>query len=432
MSGSLLNLATKLGSGAKVRAALLPNTHREVIVIYLRTGSRYEALEQSGLSHFLEHMLFRGTASHKSAHLLATAFEDLGGTLEATTGTDYGTLGISVPPESFSETLAHLAEVVKAPLLIDLEAERNIISEEILEDLDDQGRLIHALSVGRALAFPGHGMGRLITGPLENLQRFSETDLRQHHQRTYVGAGLAIAVAGPIAPETALGEIERRFAQLSAGSPLIDAAPPRMAGPHFEYVPHKGSSQTRVYVAFRTTGYFDPQDAALEMLLRILDDGLSTRLYHRLCDESGLCYDVQGSYEAFSDSGIVEIIADTAHDRAPRVLEKILGILNDLAEHGPEERELERARRRARWQHLAVLDDPGEIADYLAFSSLSGTAAVPDQRLEELLAVTKEAIVAAARALGAPTERVVVAVGQQKPAVLEKLRAVALSGNARG
>jgi len=429
MGGPLHTLTQELASKAQVRAAFLPHTHREVIVIYLRTGSRYETAQQSGLSHFLEHMLFRGTASHPSAHLLASAFEDLGGTLEATTGTDYGTLAIAVPPESFSETLAHLAEVVSAPLLTDLEAERNIISEEILEDLDDQGRVVHALSLGRALAFPGHGMGRLITGPLENLQRFTVADLREHHSRTYVGQGMALAVAGPIAPELALAAIEHRFSTLPIGQELSVLAPPPMTGPAFDFVPRKGSSQTRVYTAFRTSGYLDPRDAALEMLLRILDDGLSTRLYHRLCDESGLCYDVQGSYEAFSDSGIVEISADTAHERVPRVLEKILAILNDVAEHGPLERELERARRRARWQHLAVLDDPGEIADYLGFSSLSGTALVPDLRLEELLAVSGADIREAAQALSRPASRVVVAVGQQKPAALEKLRALAESGS---
>jgi predicted Zn-dependent peptidase len=422
----VLSIASEeLPSLCPIRALHLPSAHREVITLYLRTGSRYEEPAQSGISHFLEHMLFRGTSTHPSAHSLATAFEDLGGTLEATTATDHGTLAIAVPPESFEETLAHLADVVQAPLLTNLEPERNIISEEILEDLDDQGRVIDAVSLGRALIFPGHGMGRLITGTLETLESFTELDLKGHHSRTYVGSGMSMAFAGPIEQAKVLSEVGRRFASLPKGERLLDIAPAPMTGPRFEFVPHKGSSQTRVYVAFRTGGYRDRRDPALEMLLRILDDGLSTRLYHRLCDESGLCYDVGGSYEAFSDSGVVEIIADTAHDRAPRVLEKIFEILREISDHGPSDSEVTRAKKRARWQHQAVLDDAGEMADYLAYAALTGVAASPDLRLVELLGVSKLDIQETAVNLFDPRARAVVAVGAQKASALEKLRLLA-------
>lgn len=399
----------------------MPTVRRVVISLYLRTGSRFESEKSSGISHFLEHMVFRGTEAHPSAHALASAFEDLGGTLNASTASDHGTLTIAVPRESFEATLALLAEVVKSPLLADIELERGIIREELLEELDEKGNVISATSLGRRLAFPGHPLGALLGGTLDTVASFTDADLRAHHKMTYVGEGLSIAVAGPIAPDLAAEAISRRFKDLPIGARITGPPilPPR--GPAFASARHSGSSQTRVYVAHRSPGYLDPADAATEMLLRILDDGLSTRLYHGLCDEGGLCYDVVGANESFDDGGIFEIIADTAHERAPQVLEKILAIASDVAENGPTEREFERARRRAQWQHDAVLDDPGELADHAAFALLTGTARLAEDRLAELLAVSRSDVRNAAGQIFDRTGRSVVAVGLPTAAAVNRL-----------
>lgn len=409
----------------QIAAIHMPTVRRVVLSVYLRTGSRFETPENSGISHFLEHMLFRGTETHRSAHALASAFEDLGGTLNASTATDHGTLTIAVPKESFEATLSLLGEVVQKPLFADIELERGIISEELLEELDEKGNIISATSLGRSLAFPSHPVGAPLGGTLETVAAFSEADLRVHHRRTYAGAGLTIAVAGPVAPERALAAIERAFVGLPEGTRLSSRsiAPPQ--GPVFASARHAGSSQTRVYIAHRSPGYLDRSDAAAEMLLRILDDGLSTRLYHGLCDEGGLCYDVVGANEAFEDGGVLEIIADTAHDRAPKVLEKALAIVSDLAESGPTEREFERARRRAHWQTEAILDDPGELADHAAFALLTGTSQTAELRLEELLAVTRGDVIDVANQIFTKSGRAVVAVGLPSASVVSRLEQIA-------
>jgi predicted Zn-dependent peptidase len=416
---------SELPSGLTLLVSPMPNVRRVVLSLYLRTGSRFESPAILGLSHFLEHMLFRGTNRHPDSHTLASAFEDLGGTLNASTAADHGTLSIAVPLESLDATIALLAEVVCEPRLQDLEVERNIIREEILEELDDDGNFVDALGVGRSLLFGGHPLGAPITGTLDSLSKLNEQDLRRHHAATYVGVGMVLSIAGPVDQAHVTATVARHFSALPRGSILSAGPSPSLVGRKCRVQRHAGESQTRLYVGFHAFGHHAPADAATEMLLRVLDDGMSTRVYQRLCDQSGLCYDAFASYEAWEDAGVVEFVADTAHDRAPKVLEAILDLCEELTAHGPTEAEWARAQRRARWQHDALLDDPHEVADYLAFAALAGVAPSPKMRLDELLAVERRQVIELAGALFVPDRRAVVAVGLPSAPVTQKLENLA-------
>src|SRR6187402_3013999 len=155
----------RLQNGATALSVRSSGRRRAVLTLYFPTGSRFETEETSGTSHFLEHMLFRGSPRYPSSDSLAQAFEDLGGTLEASTSTSYGNLSITLPRENLPLVIGPLADVFQRPLLGQIEVERAIIREEILEDFDDAGQLIDGPSLVRALAFPGHGLGLPITGP---------------------------------------------------------------------------------------------------------------------------------------------------------------------------------------------------------------------------------------------------------------------------
>jgi predicted Zn-dependent peptidase len=387
----------------------------------LRTGSRFELPEENGLSHFLEHMVFRGTKEHPSAHLLATAFEDLGGTLEASTAADHGTLGINVPTETLEAVFPLVAAVFTQPLLRDLEIERGVIREEILEDLGERGEMIDPPTLMRTLAFPDNALGFPITGPLKNIERFSTEELFSHHKRTHVGGGAVVAVSGPVSPEAVTKALENAFSQVAPG--VGPSAPPPRAQhePQFRFVRHPGSSQTSVSLGFRGPGYRDPQEASLEMLLRIIDDGMATRLYHELCDKRGLCYTASGTFEAYAETGLVELSADAAHARAAEVLTQMLKITEDLRTGLVTEAEFERARRRARFQYQAYLSEPGATAEFFALAELTQTAPSPQARLDELLSVSRDDIRNAAEIVFRKEMRNVIAVGAASAARLETL-----------
>ena len=136
------------------------------ITLYLNTGTAYEKLEEIGISHFLEHMIFRGCEKYNSSAALATAFEELGGMLEATTAADHGTLAIHLPAINILEAIQRIALVATTPLYLELETERDIIREEIQEGLSDEGACVDGATLLRSAAFQPGSLGEPITGSL--------------------------------------------------------------------------------------------------------------------------------------------------------------------------------------------------------------------------------------------------------------------------
>lgn len=364
---------------------------RVAVALYVRVGSRYELEAENGLSHFLEHMLYRGTRALPTAHAQANAFESLGSSLYAATATDHGVLSLSLPPESLEPALRLLAEVVLAPRFSSIEVERRIVHEEMLEGLDDDGRNIDADDLLRAMVFEGHGLGFPITGTPAHLGRFTEADLARHHARTYVVANCALAIAGRFDEGKARRWLDDAFAALPVGARTPTSSPPPVRAPRSKYVSSDGS-QTDLRLGFRAPSEHDAAEPATEMLLRVIDDGMSTRLYRRICDERGLCYDVSASYETFEDSGIFDFGAETQHARAPEVVREVLALASDLAAHGPTIAELDKARARTAWQTRAMLDDADELAGFFGLAEVARVAASPELRAEELVSVTREEV----------------------------------------
>lgn len=416
-----------LGNGLRLVVAPMPGVHRVVVDASLRVGSRFESRTNNGISHFLEHVLYRGTPRHPSAHAQAHAFERLGGTLVAATATDHGSMAISVPPESFEETLDLFAEVYREPTLEGIDVEKGIVREEINETLDDDGKVVDADELVRALAFDEHPLGFPITGTLELLDRFDRSLLAAHHSRHYVASQTVLAVAGPVDPDTVFALAERHFGALAAGAPPAWSPPPDQHEPRFRFVDHHASSQTDVRLAFRAPGEGSASEPAVDLLLRVLDDGMSTRLYQRLCDARGLCYDVSAGYEAWQDSGIVEIAASAAHERAGDVLEELLSVVRELRDDGATDEEIDKAKRRHRWEAIEMLDDPGSVAEFYTQSRLIGGAKTPLERDEQIAAVTKAELADAASRVFMPGGLSTVAVGVQSKRAREALQSRVLA-----
>ncbi len=417
---------TVLANGLRLVAIPMPHMHRSVLEAQIRIGSRFESASENGISHFLEHMLYRGTPRYPTAHDQALAFETLGGTLLAATAKDFGSMQIAMPPERFLDVLPLVSEVYQEPIMSGIEIERGIVQEEILETLDEAGNLIDADDLLGSVAFPGHPLGLPITGLPEQVRDFDPARLRRHHDAFYVGRSTAIVATGPINPEAVLRELERLFGGLKPGMRLEVNAPRPQSAPQFKFVAH-GASQTALRIGFRAPSFVDPREPATQLLVRVLDDGLSTRLYEHICDRKGLCYDVAAVYEAYEDVGLLDLSADSANERAAEVLEELFAVVNRLRDEGPSVEELDKAKRRHHWQLDMTLDDPEEVASHFAMSELSGTLQHPADRREELASVTREQVITAAREVFAPSGLNVVAVGAQNKKSRDKLKQLALA-----
>ncbi|MCC6664139.1 MAG: insulinase family protein [Polyangiaceae bacterium] len=399
-----------LGSGLRAVVVPMPGVHRVVVNAQLRTGPAYEPAEDNGISHFLEHMLYRGTERHPSAHDQADAFESLGGTLSASTYVDHGSMAIAVPVESFDKTLPLFAEVYQQPLFSHIETEKGIVGEEILESLDDDGEPVGADELIRTLCFGDHPLGRPIVGTADNLEAVDRAKLIAYHQALYVGDNTVLCVAGPVDPEHVHAAIARHFQSVAAGR--APSTPPLAAQrePRFRYIDHAGS-QTELRVAFRAPPDLHPLEPATDILLRVLDDGMSTRLYHRICDEKGLCYDVSAGYEAYASGGIFDLAAEATHERAEELLAELFTLVGDLRDHGPTDAELDKVRARLGWHFEAMLDDPGELASFMASGILTAVAPRLGERRTQLLSVSKADVRRAAEHIFTPAGMSVLVVG---------------------
>lgn len=401
-----------LPNGLHVVLVPRPTVHSAVASLYLRVGSRFEVAETNGVSHFLEHMVFRGTPSHGSAHAQALAFERLGATLYAATHVDHGVMSVSVPPQNLERVLALLGEVTIAPRFTAIEVERGIVREEILEDMDDDGRQIDADNLSRSLMFEEHPLGFTITGGLETLERFDEPLLRAHHARHYTAANAVLSVAGDLGDlDRCARTIESCFGAMPRGERVPAGLPPgAQTSARFRFVENQ-SSQTDLRLAFRAPSERDPREPAAELLLRVLDDGMSTRLYERICDRLGLCYDVSGMFETYEDDGVIDVAAGAQHARATVVVKEMISLLRELAQEGPTNEELEKALDRHRWSIEAMLDDADALAGFFGLAALAGIARSPAARHEELRAVTRERVRDVAAEILRPEHMSVVAVG---------------------
>ena len=381
-----------LPNGLRVIVVPTRAAHRAVLTMLLRVGTRYENAEDNGISHFLEHMLYRGTPSYKTAHEQALAFEEIGASLYAATQSDYGSMNLTLPPESLPRATAIFAEVLAKPRFSAIEIERGIVREEILEDLDEDGRQIDADNLVRELVYGAHPLGFTITGSLEHLARFDRAMLRKHHARHYTGENAVLCFSGAVDPEACFRLADKHLAGLRKGK-RVEAAPATLEQrkPRRLHVPNV-SSQTTLRLAFRAIADRDPREPALEMLLRVLDDGMSTRLYERLCDDKGLCYDVGALYESYEDDGVFDVAAEVQHERVVDVAREIARLLGELAAKGPSQAELDRAKARNLWQTQALLDDPDGIASFYALSALSRLAPTPAERHDQLMQVTPGAV----------------------------------------
>lgn len=400
-----------LPNGLRVVCVPRKGAERAVVTLLIRVGSRFETKGTNGVSHFLEHMLYRGTPSCDGSHAQALAFERLGGMLYAATQVDHGVMTIAFPPESLERVLALFGEVAQHPRLSDIEVERGIVREEILEDLDDEGREVDADNLARALMYGAHPLGYTITGSLAQLDKFDVAMLRGHHARHYTGENCVLCLAGAIEPDEGLELARRCFADLPRGAPVATVAPPlTQRKPRFKYV-HNLSSQTELRIAFRGVGDHDPREPAVEALLRVLDDGMSTRLYQRICDSKGLAYDVSALFESYEDDGVFDLAAEVQHARAAQVTREILDLLRDLAEHGPTDEELDKVKLRHGWQMRAMFDDAESLAGFYGLAAIADIARTPAERHAQIDAVTRDEVREAAALVFRPERLSMVAVG---------------------
>lgn len=386
-----------LPNGMCVITVPQPQLHSASVAVMVKVGARHETPRDNGISHLLEHMLFRGSQRYPSAYALNRAIEELGGTLSGATHADYTMFEVTLPPGNVAAGIEILGELFGRPAFSELEIEKRIVREEILEYLDDLGREIDPDNLARQLVFGSHPLGMTLTGSLENLSRFDVRDLHAHMRRHYVASNMVLCVAGAVEGRTVLRSALKHFGGLPTGSPSVaEPAPLQRASERVRMVESHGS-QTHVRLSFPTFGTNDPRHLALELLVRVIDDGMSTRLHRRICEELGLAYEVFACLEQYEEAGVLDVGAAVEHANTPVFVRAALGLLEELRERPVGKQELEKVKRRYQWQLEAILDDAQELCAHYGERALVGQEGHIGALREQIASVTPAEVRAVAR-----------------------------------
>ena len=390
--------------------------------MFVKVGSRFESPEDNGLSHFVEHMLFRGTEKYPTSLALNTAVEHLGSTLQAETGRHDSLFQLALEPDNVPAGIALLGELLTRPRFEEIELERALILEEINEDYDEDGVEINADDIARGLAFDGHPLGQRIIGPRDNVKRFTTDDVRRHFAKFYGAKNSSLCVAGPVEHARIVDAASKWLEKVPAGERAeLQAAPPHVPGKKFRHVRDAGS-QTSLSLVFRALSELDPSFITLGALLRILDDGMSTRLHYQIADQKGLAYSVSAGIEPLADAALFEISSATANAKVPALVAELLSLLAGLREGKISDDELTKARVRYRYEALAAIDDAASMASWFGGTQLYYQPPTISERLTKMSEVTKDALVAVAEQVLIPDRLAIAAVGNVSRARLGELK----------
>ncbi len=373
---------TTAENGVTVLSEVLPGVRSVAVGMWVRTASAHEARSQMGVSHLLEHLVFKGT-ERRTAREIALELEVRGGALDAFTSRDHTSYQARVLDEDLPRALDVLTDLVRNPVLrdSDLALERKVVLEEIstVEDTpDDQVFELHA-----AALWPDHPYGYSILGTRETVEQLGAEDLRSLHRRAYHPRHVVIAVAGSLNHEVLLKLLARCGWFTFDGGPDPVPIAPVPAGTRVERRVRRESAQVHLVLGTDTFPYRDRRRYALILINTVLGGGMSSRLFQRVREELGLAYAVYTFQTFYQHAGVAGVYVGTHPSTAAQAVEAIRGELQRVASEGLAPEQLADAAQQLKGQVTLSLESPAARMHRLATVALHDE---PYRTIDQVLA----------------------------------------------
>ena len=417
VAGSAELRRTVLPNGLTVLSEAMPGVRSVAFGAWVRAASIHESRERMGVSHLLEHMVFKGTAA-RSARDIALALEQLGGSLDAYTAREHTSFQARVLDDHLEQAADVLADLVFRPALRaeDLKLERKVVLEEISMVDDTPDDLVFELH-NEAL-WGEHPYGYSILGTRDSVSGLGVKELKALHARAYHPPHLVVAAAGHLEHERLLDALEHTgWAAAPRGddSPLT-TVPPTAAAPHVKHVDRSGA-QTHVVIGSPTVPYSDSRRYAIVLVGVLLGGGMSSRLFQRVREELGLAYAVYGFQSFHVDTGLHGVYVATAPATAKQAVEAIQEELARVAREGLSEADLASAKSQLKGQITLSLESPSSRMYRAAGTELYGE---PYRTLDETLAlidgITPDEVASVSRDFFAPERQTILSLGPEAAA----------------
>ncbi|HEX5773890.1 MAG TPA: pitrilysin family protein [Geomobilimonas sp.] len=403
--------STILPNGLRVVAVEMPHLHSAEIAVYLKVGGRNDSRNTAGLAHFLEHMLFRGTSEHPTSLELETAFEALGGSVNAATDEESTCYYTRIHPRHVAEGFRLFSAMLLRPTLAGLEVEKRIITEEALEDINERGEEINPHNLASRMLWPDQPLGMPTIGYLDTIAGFTTNDLRQHLARYYVPSNAVAVAAGAIEADRVFAACAAAFGDWQGSpAPVAEPATGNQKNAATLFV-RDSDSQVHLQLAFRGFARQDRRIMPTRLLRRILCGGGSSRLHLALREELGIVYAVDASISAYEETGSFAIELSTAQENLPLAVARVLEETGRLAREAVPAAELERVRQGYFFDLEYSRDSTYEMQVRYGWGELMGMVRDTEEDRAEAATIDAATVQSTAGVLFAPVNLNLVAVG---------------------
>jgi predicted Zn-dependent peptidase len=385
-----ISTTTVATNGLPAYTVGLPGTRALTVLVAFDAGARTERLQENGMAHFLEHLVFKGGEKYSTYKQVNETAERLGGMLNAYTSHDLVAFHITVRAESAPEAIDLLSDFVARPKLDaeELDRERGVVIQEINRAYDQPSTVAEYL-IDKA-AFGDHPLGRTVLGPEENLRSFTREAIVSFRERRWAGASGAAFLVGNIGfvPEQEeLGELFARFPTLQTPEPYVPA-------PKFSpetMVEQRDTNQSHLRMIYRPEVSVSDvkQRAALSIYSTLLGGSMGSRLFEEIREKRGLCYSVYAIAHAFADVPILQLGSGLDSEKCIEAYTRMREIVDELRKDGPTEEEVHRARAYSAGRLVLAFENTNAVARYCASQKIVyGEDIDPDAAIAALDAVT--------------------------------------------
>jgi predicted Zn-dependent peptidase len=384
-------VASELDSGQRVITERLTHIRSVAIGFWIGAGSRDERNGKAGVSHFIEHLLFKGTRSY-SAQDIAEIFDRLGGELNAATSREHTVVYARVPDDRLETAVDVMSDMVFCPLFADLDAEREVVLEEIAMYEDTPQDYVHDLIA--AAVFGNRPLGRPVVGTAEVISSISRRSIASYHRAMYVPGNVVVAAAGNLDHNRLLGLLERAEEKRAEPRPVPRVRSPlvRLPAPGIRFE-RKDTEQYHVCLAAPGISRSDRRRFAASLLDSILGGSASSRLFQEIREKRGMAYSVYSFASQYTDTGQIGFYVGTRSENLRDCLEIAAAEIADIASGGLTDAELERAKENLKGRIMLSMESTSNRMTRLGRSVVTDTEILSLPRIiAEIEAVEPDAI----------------------------------------
>ena len=406
-------LLTTLDGGARVITEPLPTVRSAAIGIWIGAGSRDEDDAHAGLSHFIEHLLFKGTKTY-SALEIAELFDGMGGELNASTARDYTVVYARVLDEHLEEALDVMTDMVFAPTFTDIDAEREVVLEEIAMIEDTPPELVHDLFT--ETVFGDHPLGRPVLGSADVISSVSRRSVGAYHRSRYRPDSIVVAAAGSVDHDRLVELVDAVSAKRGGTGTRAAARPPFVAPPKpsLRFI-RKDTEQYHLCVGGPGIARSDKRRFTATILDSILGGSASSRLFQEIREKRGLAYAVYTFASQYADTGQIGVYVGTREENLAECLEVVARELAAVAAGAVRDDEVERAKENLKGRIMLSMELTSNRMSRLGKSVVTDSELLSlDQILAGLDAVDAESVAALAGVLLAPEQLSVAGIGPRE------------------